>query len=169
MPRPVVSDENQSSLSDYDSQDSSHNVHRPPSSAGSMAGESAVLQDHGEAGPSPLSISRKPAPRKRRNRGVVPSGLRRKQKKTEAQSNEQQKEDSELSTDEEEEEMEEGGLDFTFGVAGGKFRRLAVQAKQSHTPGVRRSKRTRVAPVKHWVGEEVEYDRKRLSGLLTSD
>lgn len=58
-------------------------------------------------------------------------------------------------------------LDVTFGADGRKYRRLHVLSRQTHTPGVRRSKRTRIPPVRHWDGEEVEYDNTQKSGIYS--
>lgn len=72
-----------------------------------------------------------------------------------------------MSTSGEEEEGRGGGgedSDYFEGAeivqsgGGRKYRRLRVEPKKSHTPGVRRSKRTRVAPVRHWENEQLEYD-----------
>jgi hypothetical protein len=50
------------------------------------------------------------------------------------------------------------GAEIIQSGGGRKYRRLRVEPKKSHTPGVRRSKRTRVAPVRHWENEQLEYD-----------
>ena len=50
------------------------------------------------------------------------------------------------------------GAEIVQSGGGRKYRRLRVEPKKSHTPGVRRSKRTRVAPVRHWENEQLEYD-----------
>ncbi len=57
------------------------------------------------------------------------------------------------------------GLDITYGDGGQKYRRLRVQPKSSHTPGVRRGERTRIPPVRYWDGVAVEYDNTRPSGM----
>ena len=58
------------------------------------------------------------------------------------------------------------GIELTYSAGGRRYRRLQVAPRASHTPGVRRSKRTRIAPVKFWENEEVEYDMRRRSGAL---
>ena len=50
------------------------------------------------------------------------------------------------------------GAEIVQSGGGRRYRRLRVEPKKSHTPGVRRSKRTRVAPVRHWENEQLEYD-----------
>ena len=50
------------------------------------------------------------------------------------------------------------GAEIVQSGGGRKYRRLRVEPKKSHTPGVRRSNRTRVAPVRHWENEQLEYD-----------
>ena len=50
------------------------------------------------------------------------------------------------------------GAEIIQSGGGRRYRRLRVEPKKSHTPGVRRSKRTRVAPVRHWENEQLEYD-----------
>ena len=56
------------------------------------------------------------------------------------------------------------GLEITTTPGGRRYRRLRLEAAKSHTPGVRRSHRTKIAPVKFWDGEQVEYDTRRKSG-----
>ena len=50
------------------------------------------------------------------------------------------------------------GVEIIQSGGGRKYRRLRVEPKKSHTPGVRRSKRTRIAPVRHWENEQLEYN-----------
>ena len=50
------------------------------------------------------------------------------------------------------------GIEITRSVGGRRYRRHRVEPLKSHTPGVRRSSRTRIAPVRHWENEFVEYD-----------
>ena len=59
---------------------------------------------------------------------------------------------------------DEDGLEITESPGGRKYRRLRVQGATRRTPGVRRSQRTRIAPVKHWLNEQPEYNMKRRSG-----
>ena len=56
------------------------------------------------------------------------------------------------------------GMEITQSAGGRRYRRLRVEPLKSHTPGVRRSNRTRIAPVRHWENEQVEYDTRRRSG-----
>lgn len=72
-------------------------------------------------------------------------------------------EENQFLSDEEEAGVRDG-LDITYSAGGRRYRRLRVQPSKSHTPGVRRSKRTRIAPVRTWENEEVEYDMRRRSG-----
>ena len=62
-----------------------------------------------------------------------------------------------------EEEEEEGGAQahLVRSLGGRKYRRYVVEHRDTKTPGVRRSKRSRVAPVQHWKNEEPEYERRR--------
>ena len=60
------------------------------------------------------------------------------------------------------EEDDEANLVRSLG--GRRYRRYTVQHQDTKTPGVRRSKRTRLAPVQHWRNEELEYERRR-SGM----
>ena len=131
-----------------------------PSSADSMRGVSAMDTNtaDGEAGIS--DTSRKPSIRKKRKRVVVAKPKRRKPV---ASDKDEPVCPPEISSDEEEVAR---GLDVTLSAGGRRYRRLRAGAKKSHTPGVRRSSRTRLAPVRHWEGEEVEYDRRRSGELF---
>ena len=60
-------------------------------------------------------------------------------------------------------EDEDPREDLAMSMGGRKYRRFLVQQRDTTSPSVRRSKRTRLAPVERWRNEEVEYDR-RLSG-----
>lgn len=78
---------------------------------------------------------------------------------------------------EEDEGMQSGGAMFVSSseeddetnlvrsLGGRRYRRYTVQHQDTKTPGVRRSKRTRLAPVQHWRNEELEYERRR-SGMI---
>ena len=72
-------------------------------------------------------------------------------------------EENQFLSDEEEGGVRDG-VEITYSAGGRRYRRLRVQPSKSHTPGVRRSKRTRIAPVRTWENEEVEYDMRRRSG-----
>lgn len=48
---------------------------------------------------------------------------------------------------------------------GKKYRRLEVARPTNPTPNVRRGKRARVPPVNPLLGEKVEYDWRRRSGV----
>ncbi len=54
----------------------------------------------------------------------------------------------------------------TLSPGGREYRRYKIDNDQAKTPGVRRSKRNRIAPVKTWLGERVEYDMRRRSGIV---
>ena len=80
-----------------------------------------------------------------------------------------------ISTVEEDEGMQSGGgmslsssedeqQDLVRSLGGRRYRRYVVEHQDSKTPGVRRSKRSRVAPVQHWRNEEPEYERRK-SGM----
>ena len=71
-----------------------------------------------------------------------------------------------MKSGEETEEASFEGMEIIKSAGGRRYRRLRVEPK-SHTPGVRRSNRTRVAPVRHWENEIVEYDTRRKSGEQT--
>ena len=85
-----------------------------------------------------------------------------------------------VSTVEEDEGMQSGdGLslssseegepsqDLVRSLGGRRYRRHTVEYQNPKTPGVRRSKRTRIAPIQTWNNEEPEYERRR-SGKPTS-
>ena len=63
-----------------------------------------------------------------------------------------------------EEEEEKDGVDLVRSMGGRRYRRHILEHREDKTPGVRRSKRTRLAPVQYWKNEEVEYERRR-SGM----
>lgn len=54
--------------------------------------------------------------------------------------------------------------DVTNSPGGRPYRRLKLTNDVAKTPGVRRSHRTRIAPVKSWLNEKVDYNMKRRSG-----
>ena len=79
-----------------------------------------------------------------------------------------------VSTVEEDEGMQSGdGLslssseegepsrDLVRSLGGRRYRRYTVEYQNPKTPGVRRSKRTRIAPIQTWNNEEPEYERRR--------
>ena len=86
-----------------------------------------------------------------------------------------------VSTMEEDEGMQSGGglslsssegegepsEDLVRSMGGRRYRRYAVEYQNPKTPGVRRSKRTRVAPIQQWKNEEPVYERRR-SGKTTT-
>ena len=84
-----------------------------------------------------------------------------------------------VSTQEEDEGMQSGGglslssseegepQDLVRSLGGRRYRRYTVEYQNPKTPGVRRSKRTRVAPIQQWKNEEPEYERRR-SGKSTT-
>lgn len=140
-------------------------------SAGSQRGVSALNHEEenndsgsgvSDAGSRVLGDSKRPSRRKRVTRVVLnDKPKRRKKKPTVAETCEREDGDQFWS---DEEEGEGDGLDITYSAGGRKYRRLRVQPSKSHTPGVRRGKRTRIAPVRTWENEEVEYDMRRRSG-----
>ena len=81
-----------------------------------------------------------------------------------------------VSTPEEDEGMASGGgmslsssdeedpPDLVRSMGGRRYRRYVVEHQTSKTPGVRRSQRSRMAPVQHWQNEIPEYERRR-SGM----
>ena len=98
--------------------------------------------------------------RKRSSRVVLGSRAMWRKKETSTAKTE---EENQFLSDEQEAGVSDG-LDITYSAGGRRYRRLRVQPSKSHTPGVRRSKRTRIAPVRTWENEEVEYDTRRRSG-----
>lgn len=112
-----------------------------------------------------------PSRRKNRRKAVQSDGEPDQQNVTPAPKRQRvtthEKEDKELSRDGgtalSSEEEEEGDENIIRSVGGRRYRRHALQYRQSHTPRVRRSRRTKLAPVRHWKNEEAEYER-RLSG-----
>ena len=67
-----------------------------------------------------------------------------------------------MSSSEEDDQFR--GEEITQSGGGRRYRRLRVGPSKSHTPGVRRSNRTKIAPVRHWENEQPEYDTRRRSG-----
>lgn len=76
-----------------------------------------------------------------------------------------------VSPPEEDEGMQSGGAflssseeedmtNLVRSLGGRRYRRYVVEHQNTKTPGVRRSKRTRLAPVQHWRNEEPEYERR---------
>ena len=128
-------------------------------STGSQKGRSA-LNDEVEGGVeySGIAESKRPGRRKRSSRVVLGPKTKRRKKDSSTAGEENQ-----FLSDEEEAGVRDG-LDITYSAGGRRYRRLRVQPSKSHTPGVRRSKRTRIAPVRTWENEEVEYDMRRRSG-----
>ena len=136
-------------------------VSRTEQSAGSLKAQRAHKRS------SKLAL---PSRRKNRRKAVQSEGEPDQQNVTPAPKKQRvtthNKEDGEqrggggaaLSSDE-----EEGNENIVHSVGGRRYRRHALQYRQSHTPGVRRSRRTKLAPVRHWKNEEAEYER-RLSG-----
>ena len=84
-----------------------------------------------------------------------------------------------LSTPEEDEGMQSGGgmslssseeedaMHLVQSMGGRRYRRHMVRHQDTKTPGVRRSKRARLAPVQFWRNEEPEYERRH-SGMKES-
>ena len=62
---------------------------------------------------------------------------------------------------------DENDLQLITTPAGRKYIRMDVAPKSTYTPGVRRSRRTRVAPVKAWGNEQLEYDVTNDSGKIS--
>ena len=130
-------------------------------STGSQKGHSALNEEVEDgAGYSEIAESKRPNRRKRSSRVVL--GSRAKWRKKES-STAKTWEENQFLSDEEEAGVRDG-LEITYSAGGRRYRRLRVQPSKSHTPGVRRSKRTRIAPVRTWENEEVEYDMRRRSG-----
>ena len=136
-----------------------------PSSADSMRGVSAVATNAGDGEAGVSDTSRKPSIRKKRKRGITLAS-RTKRRKPAAKKTSDKDETVRPPEISSEEEGAARGLDLTLSAGGRRYRRLRAGPKKSHTPGVRRSSRTRLAPVRHWEGEEVEYDRRRSGELF---
>lgn len=137
-----------------------------PGSAGSKRGESAFVSEQ-DTGSDRQAVSKRPSQRKRKRIALATKPKRRKQS---YRSKPETKESPVDQGDEGEGEHASGdedsvnGLDITYSAGGRRYRRIRLGPKKSHTPGVRRSQRTRIAPVKYWENEEVEYDTRRRSG-----
>ena len=149
-----------------------------PGSAGSRGGEQAA--DLSGAQSIDISVLPRLIKRKRaRGSRVVVVPKSKKQKKVQQTFNSTVQDPSSLATPQggggtmvndtysmstsgeeggEEESDHFDGAEIVQSGGGRKYRRLRVEPKKSHTPGVRRSKRTRVAPVRHWENEQLEYD-----------
>ena len=136
-----------------------------PSSADSMRGVSAVATNAGDGEAGVSDTSRKPSIRKKRKQGITLAS-RTKRRKPAAKKTSNKDETVRPPEISSEEEGAARGLDLTLSAGGRRYRRLRAGPKKSHTPGVRRSSRTRLAPVRHWEGEEVEYDRRRSGELF---
>ena len=129
-----------------------------PSSADSMRGASAMgtSQADREAGES--DTSRKPSHHRKRKRITFANKSKQRKPAARKVSDEEGAVTVRPPGFSSDEEGVTNGLDITRSAGGRRYRRLKAGPKKSHTPGVRRSHRTRLAPVRHWVGEEVEYD-----------
>ena len=157
----AVEDDLPPATNDMDAFEGPSRVSGLEDSTGSQKGRSA-LNDEVEGGAeySGIAESKRPGRRKRSSRVVLgPKTKRRKKDSSTAKTGEE----NQFLSDEEEAGVRDG-LDITYSAGGRRYRRLRVQSSKSHTPGVRRSKRTRIAPVRTWENEEVEYDMRRRSG-----
>ncbi len=56
--------------------------------------------------------------------------------------------------------------DVTISPGGREYRRYRVEAGGPKTPGMRRSNRTKIAPARPWLGEKIDYDMRRKSGII---
>ena len=157
----AVEDDVPPATNDMDAFEGPSRVSGLEDSTGSQKGRSA-LNDEVEGGAeySVIAESKRPGRRKRSSRVVL--GPKAKWRKKESSTTKTGEENQFLS--DEEEAGVRDGLDITYSAGGRRYRRLRVQPSKSHTPGVRRSKRTRIAPVRTWENEEVEYDMRRRSG-----
>ena len=158
----AVEDDLPPATNDMDAFEGPSRVSGLEDSTGSQKGCSA-LNDEVEGGAeySGIAESKRPGRRKRSSRVVLgPKTKRRKKDSSTAKTGEE----NQFLSDEEEAGVRDG-LDITYSAGGRRYRRLRVQPSKSHTPGVRRSKRTRIAPVRTWENEEVEYDMRRRSGI----
>ena len=157
----AVEDDVPPATNDMDAFEGPSRVSGLEDSTGSQKGRSA-LNDEVEGGAeySGIAESKRPGRRKRSSRVVL--GPKAKWRKKESSTTKTEEENQFLS--DEEEAGVRDGLDITYSAGGRRYRRLRVQPSKSHTPGVRRSKRTRIAPVRTWENEEVEYDMRRRSG-----
>ena len=157
----AVEDDVPPATNDMDAFEGPSRVSGLEDSTGSQKGHSA-LNDEVEGGAeySGIAESKRPGRRKRSSRVVLgPKAKWRKKESSTAKTGEE----NQFLSDEEEAGVRDG-LDITYSAGGRRYRRLRVQPSKSHTPGVRRSKRTRIAPVRTWENEEVEYDMRRRSG-----
>lgn len=156
----AVEDDLPPATNDMDAFEGPSRVSGLEGSTGSQKGRSA-LNDEVEGGAeySGIAESKRPGRRKRSSRVVLGPKTKRRKKDSSTAGEENQ-----FLSDEEEAGVRDG-LDITYSAGGRRYRRLRVQSSKSHTPGVRRSKRTRIAPVRTWENEEVEYDMRRRSGI----
>ena len=157
----AVEDDVPPATNDMDAFEGPSRVSGLEDSTGSQKGHSALNEEvEGGAEYSGIAESKRPGQRKRSSRVVLgPKAKWRKKESSTAKTGE----DNQFLSDEEEAGVRDG-LDITYSAGGRRYRRLRVQPSKSHTPGVRRSKRTRIAPVRTWENEEVEYDMRRRSG-----
>ena len=153
-------------LSDYENRISSAVVDNTPPSdsvrmestppSDSVRGESPTSSDvvMGELsdsvrGESPTDVSVLPRLTRKRKKPTQTAPPRKRPKGS--------KPDETTDTDED--------FDLTLTPGGREYRRLKVGPGLAKTPGVRRSQRTRIAPVRPWLNEKVEYDMRRKSGV----
>ena len=157
----AVEDDLPPATNDMDAFEGPSRVSGLEDSTGSQKGRSA-LNDEVEGGAeySEIAESKRPGRKKRSSRVVLGPKTKRRKKDS---STPKTGEENQFLSDEEETGVRDG-LDITYSAGGRRYRRLRVQPSKSHTPGVRRSKRTRIAPVRTWENEEVEYDMRRRSG-----
>ncbi|XP_064387098.1 cell surface glycoprotein 1-like [Halichondria panicea] len=88
---------------------------------------------------------------------VLPNLIRKRKNQTKLQPVKRRKIDQLQGADEE--------LELTLSPGGRQYRRHKVGPRSARTPGVRRSRRTKIPPVRPWLGEKVEYEMRRKSGV----
>ena len=155
---------------------------------GSSADEDYASSNHGRKEASSKSSGKKSRSNKRTSAKLTPPWKKTKKgKKNSDISERDQMEEStpvskkqRFSTPEEDEGMQSGGgmslsssededaMHLVRSMGGRRYRRYVVEHRDTKTPGVRRSKRARLAPVQFWRNEEPEYER-RLSGMGTRE
>lgn len=144
----------------------------------SSSGTSTSQTVHGDQSSIDVSVLPKIHPRKRKKmaRCVIPmkrhktgpitSSNKPDQTRNRSQTakSAQDTESNSNNQDESSFDSDSDGHDVTTSPGGRQYRRLGVTNAVARTPGVRRSQRTRIAPVRPWLNEKIDYEMRRKSG-----
>ena len=151
---------------------------RDKSSQSSSSGTSTSKTVLGDQSPIDVSVLPKIRGRKRKkvSRCVVPMKRHKAGPKTTSSEPNQDKSQSAKSVQDADSnrqsefsfDSDSDGNDVTSSPGGRKYRRLRVTNAVERTPGVRRSQRTRIAPVRPWLNEKIDYEMRRKSGKFES-